>query len=360
MLKDVTRNTSRAAILPFPGDPFLLNYWYGLFKKVWGQEVDKLYIYLNAPVEKDVVDFIRGLVAKDKKVHLEYVPQQVEHGDCINKALDLVQEKYVMLVEDDCYIWVQGRVSQCFNQIECGAKQIVGSKRTSCSQEILDVAKKKWGLEYEGLGDNGPNFWPNLFFSKKELLLKTDRKFGASHWAVGEKIEPLDHVCETECAGDTFVRTSLELRNLVPESEIAYVPQYHGHPEDLEHYKQKKFLFDGQAPWCHIGSLSSGISGLIRDDKGRRLASRDIDKEDPDCILPHAPTNDFERMEYERRVQWWLTFYWSAPALGLAEYRRQYKIGIDRIVEQFKLQPKRIERRRQIYAEMINGDVRRG
>ena len=359
MLKDVRRKTSRAAILPFPGDPLLLNYWYKLFKEHWRDEIDKLYIYMNSTVEKDVVDYIRNIIDKDEKVVFIYVPIQTEHGDCINRCLDVVQEEYIMLVEDDAYIWTKGIVSQCFNQLECGSHDIVGSKRTSCSQEILDVAKKKWGLEYEGVGDNGPNFWPNFFFCKKELLLQTDRKFGANHWNPGEKIEALDHVCTTECAGDTFVHTSLQLRNLVEEKRISYVPQYHGHPEDIKHYEKREFLFDGKAPWCHIGSLSSGISGLIRDDKGRRLASRDFDPPvEGEITLPHAPNNEFEKMEYERRVQWWLKFYWSAPAIGLAEFRGQYKIGLDRIVQQFKLDRKRIQKRQQIYNQMISGDKR--
>jgi len=356
MLKDTLRKTSRAALLPFPGDPFLFHFWYKMFKKHWGDDVDKLYIYLNSPIEKDVVDFIKGLVAKDKKVNLTYVDHQVEHGDCINNLLEICEEEYIVLMEDDCYIWGRGVIAQNFNLLESGGKDIVGSKRGSCGMDILKAAKEKWGLDYEGLGDQGPNFWPNLFFSKKELLLKTDRKFAAKAYRAGELIKELDITPTEDQFGDTFVNTSLQLRNMVAEDRIHYIPQYHGHPLDLEHHEKKEFLFDGHAQWCHIGSMSSGVSGLLRDNENRPLTTRTADPPAGPTVLPNGPTNEFETQEYERRVQWWLTFYWEAPALGLAEFRRLYKEAIDQLVEQFKLNRKRIERRRQIYAEMMNSD----
>lgn len=358
MLKDTTRKTSRAALLPFPGDPFLFQYWYGLFKKYWGAEVDKLYVYMNSPIEQDVVDFLKDLVKNDDKVVFHYEPQQIEHGEVINRTLDLVKEEYIMLVEDDCYIWGIGVISQCFNMLECGAKDMVVSKRGSCGMEILKAAKEKWGLEYEGLGDQGPNFWPNLFFSKKELLLKTDRNFGARMWKAGEKIEALDYVCKEDQAGDTFVNTSLQLRTMVPEDRIHYVPQYHGHPDDIEHWEKRKYLFDGGAKWCHIGSLSTGVGGLIKDDQNRPLTRRLIDPPAGPTVLGNAPTTEMELKEYERRVQWWLTFYWSSAPIGIAEFKRLYKEGIDRIVDDFKLNKKRIKRRQQIYSQLMNGDKR--
>src|SRR5690242_15881707 len=165
MLKDHLRKTSRAALLPFPGDPFLFHYWYKMFTEHWGADVDKLYVYMNSPIGEEVANNLKSLVANDPKVVFHYEPQQIEHGEVINRLLDMCQEEYVMLVEDDCYIWGHGVIAQAFNLVECGKYDIVGSKRGSCGIEILQAAKAKWGLDYEGMGDQGPNFWPNLFFS---------------------------------------------------------------------------------------------------------------------------------------------------------------------------------------------------
>jgi len=357
-LKDTKRKTSRAGLLPFVGDPFLFHYWYKMYKRVWADEIDKLYLHLNTPIEKDVVDFIKDLVKKDPKVHLIYLDHQIEHGDAINELLDVVEEKYVVLLEDDCYIWMKGIISQCFNLLECGSKEIVGSKRGSCGMEILEGAKEKWGLEYKGLGDQGPNFWPNLFFCEKELLLKTDRHFKAKAYKAGQEIKELGITPKEDNFGDTFVNTSLQLRNMVDEEKIGYIPQYHGHPLDIEHYESRTFLFDGKAPWCHIGSMSSGVSGLLRDGQNRELAFRKTKPPEEKTVLPNGPTNEFEEQEYERRVQWWLTFYWSAPPIGLAEFRRLYKEAIDQLIEQFRLKPKRIEKRRRIYNELVNGEIK--
>lgn len=356
MLKDQMRKTSRAAILPFPGDPFLFTYWYNLFKTRWGNEVDKLYIYFNSPIEQAAVNFVKSLIIRDPKVVFIYNNNQIEHGEAINRTLDAVTEEYIMLIEDDAFIWGIGVVAQAFNMIECGSFDIVASKRGSCGAEILKAAQEKWQISYEGYGDQGPNFWPNFFFCKKSLLLKTDRNFGSKLWKAGEKIKELDYVCQTDQAGDTFVSASLQLRNLVSQERIFFVPQYHGHPLDLEHYDKHEGLFDGKAPWCHIGSLSSGIGGLIKDDQNRSLSRRLIDPPGGETILGNEPTSEFELMEYERRVQWWLTFYWFSLHIGLAELKGLYLQGINRIIEKFKLNRKRIERRRQIYSKLINGD----
>ena len=48
---------SRGALLPYPGDPYLLNYWLKFYDDIWGKEVDKLYIYLNSYFT--IVSFIR-------------------------------------------------------------------------------------------------------------------------------------------------------------------------------------------------------------------------------------------------------------------------------------------------------------
>lgn len=347
---------SRAAILPFPGDPFLLRYWLSLFPR-WSDEIDKLYIYLNSTIEADMVQYIRDLCLQYPKINLQYNPMQIEHGDVINRTLDIVTEEVVMLVEDDGFIFTPGIVNDCFRCIEEWGRDIVGSKRGSCSTEILEAAKNKWHLSYEGYGDQGPNFWPNFFFCRRSLLLKTDRCFGARAWKQGETIDSLGCVVEVPIvAGDTFVNTSLQLRTLVPESRIQYIPQYHGHPDDLIHYLDGTNLFDGKAMWCHIGSLSSGVGGTLTDDEGRALARRTIDPPKENDVIPGRPTSPMEQKEWERRVQWWLTFFETARESVTGDSRwnqflfwREYGKAIERIIKQFGLDRSMIKERQRVY-----------
>lgn len=343
--------SERAAILPYPGDPFLFNYWLKYFDKYWADEVGKLYVYLNSTIESEVVDYIRELCIRRPKVNFTYNPQQIEHGDALNRTLDIVTEKYVMLIEDDAFIFKRGAVDSAFAFLESGQFDIVGSKRGSCSQIILDKAAEKWGIRYDGIGDQGCNFWPNYFFSTRDLLLSTDRNFGARAWDTGDTIAALGYVVEAgPVVGDTFVNTSLQLHAIIPESRIKYLPQYHAHPEDLTHFEHGHYLFDGVAPWTHIGSLSSGVGGLIRDNDNRPLSRRTCAAPNGPVSLENAPTSDFERHEYERRVQWWLKFWENREEGKIEEFAGLYYTALMTIITQFGLSIKEIRKRQRAYA----------
>lgn len=357
MVNDKVKN--RAAILPYPGDPFLLHYWLENFYKFWADDINKLYIVCNTPVEQKVVEYIEflcteGAEGTNTKIDYTFVDHHIQHGDAINMALSKVTEDYVMLVEDDAYQIKAGKINECFELIESGRFDIVGSKRGSCHPEIMIAAQRKYGIAYEGEGDQGPNFWPNFFFTKRQTLEATSRDFNSRAWVQGEHITPLgDYVVEAPVvSSDTFVFASLELRAMIPEDRIWYVNQYHAHPDDYKHFTENKYLFDGRAPWTHIGSLSSGVSGAIMDDQGRSIAKRTREEPHGPTVLPLAwcdLNSDFSKMEWERRVQWWLTFYERRDPNEIPEYAELYKRGLDQLVSQFHLQIKRIRQRQEIY-----------
>jgi hypothetical protein len=278
----------------------------------------------------------------------------MEHGDGINLLLDECQEELVVLLEDDCYIWKAGKIKECFEAIESGQYDVIGSPRGSCSKDIWDLAKDKWHLDYSHIGDNGPNFWPNLLFTKKSILLATDRKFGARTWKVGETIEPLGKYAPQDdiAVGDTFVNTSLQLRNMVPKDRIREIPQYHGSTDDQADYEKGANLFDGNAPWVHVGSLSSGVHGNLRDDQGRALGRRKIDPP-KDTSMGNFPETDQEKMEWERRVAFWSMFmdYYmlgNAPD-PIYEFREEYIKAVNRIIEAYQLNRNRIAKRIALY-----------
>lgn len=347
---------SRAALLPFPGDPFLLSYWLRSFM-VWQREVDRLYIYFNSPIEQPAADYILSMCSVlYPKVKVVHHREQVEHGEAINRMLDIVEEEYIMLIEDDTFIFKSGEVDKCFQLIESGTVDAVGSKRGSCGQEIWDEAARVYGLDYSGYGDQGPNFWPSLFFIHKSHLLATDRNFAARSWKRGERIQSLhDYVVQAEvCPADTFVNTSLQLR--AKGLQFHYIPQYHGSPYDADDYNNRQNLWDGKAPWVHVGSLSSGVGGLLQDGHGRCLARRMIDPPKEVTALPNAPQTDQERKEYERRVQWWLLFWQSAPDISsdIKEFYDLYGQAIYRIIGDFGLNEGRIRQVQMMYKEIIN------
>lgn len=339
---------SRAVLLPHPADPFMLKYWLKFYNEVWGGEIDKLYILINSPMEFDVVKYMIDLVARDDKIRCDYITRQIEHGAAIDEMLTYCHEDYVMLVEDDGYIFKPGVINYYFNLLETNEYDVIGSPRGSCSMEIWDRSKELWNLDYSGYGDVGPNFWPNYFFTRRGILEKTDRNFGARSWKKGERIEPLDYVVQEEvCASDTFVNTSLQLR--AENYKIKTIPQYHASPDDLEHFKKKRFLFDGKAPWTHIGSLSSGTHGVLIDDFGRPLARRSIDPPKDTARVPGQCNTLQEQNEWERRVVFWSMFLDNSDPNEIPEFRREYEKAINRVITQFHLSQQSIAIKKAIY-----------
>lgn len=338
---------TRAILLPTPCDPFLLNYWFYFFDK-WSSSIDKLYICLNSTIEAEVIDYIKGICAKRFNVVVLYVENQIEHGDALSRLLDMCTEDLIGIIEDDCYINVAS-LDVFFNPIESGLCDIVGSKRGSCGEDIIDGAFVKWGITMQGDGDVGPNFWPNLFFCRRSLLLSIPRNFGAKAWFRGETIAPLNRVVEAEvCCGDTFVEASLELRAVVPENRIMYVPQNHASPSDLEHYRDGRYIFNGSCYWVHIGSLSSGVGGVLTDSRGVCLARRTLNDE-PRVEASDDSLTMQEKQEWERRVQMWQTFYNHRERGKLEEFSKLYIEAIEKLITRFGLSRKRVNSRIEAY-----------
>lgn len=342
---------SRAVILPTPADPYLLNYWFNNFDR-WSKHVDALYLSINSPLETVMIDYIKKIAEERPKVKVFYKNQQTDHGVAINDVLDSVVEDYVMLIEDDALIISPSYIDEQFRDLEDNKFDVIGSKRGSCSFEILERAKQVWDVSFQGDGDQGCNFWPNFFFTKTDILRGTDRNFCAKQWGRGGVIEALgDYVVVGEggVVGDTFVNTSLQLR--AKNYRIKIVPQYHASPEDLDHFYFKTLVFDGVCPWFHIGSLSSGISGVLTDGKGRCLARRLLDPEKENDILPMYANTDAERREWSRRVQWWKTYHEFAETnKGDEEFYRLYGEGVQRIINQYGLSISEINRRQKVYS----------
>ena len=346
----------RTAILPFPGDPFLLAYWLRSFYK-WQHYVDRLIVYMNSPIEEVVVDYCRKLCSVfGDKIYFVHIDKQLEHGECINNALDLVQTEYVMLIEDDAFIFKPEIVDFCFERLN--SFEIVGSKRCSCAQEILDRAGEIWKLAYQGEGDQGPNFWPCFFFTKTYNLIDTDRRFGARAWFKGDVIHSLgNYVVKGDVIhGDTFVNTSLQLRAKFRQDSIFTVPQFHAHPDDLKHFDTlyEHGIFNPKASWCHIGSLSSGVGGLLKDNNDRCLSRRTVDdpKEETKLPVEYCQT-DMEHQEFERRTQMWLTFWETAEVTPeIQEFHKLYGEAVERIIRQFGLNRKRIRVRQEAYKKI--------
>lgn len=239
----------REVLLPTQGDTHLIRLWFKFFER-WENETDYLSVHINND----------------------------NHGTALKHMVPHAKGDYLLLIEDDGIIFNPGIVDKCFKKLENDVCDVIGSPRMSCNPELAELAREEWGLNYEGLGDKGPNFWPNFFFVKKDLLLQTDLHFANKGWKAGEIIKLPNHewqVKSESVAGDTFVWTSLQLRSL--GARIHEVPQHHSSPYDLKDYESGEGVFRPQVDWVHIGSLTGNFS---------------------------RPESELEQLEAEKRVMW--------------------------------------------------------
>jgi hypothetical protein len=327
---------SRAAFLPTPGDPFLLKLWFKYYKR-WCREVDRLYVYVNSDSPREVIEYIQRTVEAFGNTMFIYTDRQIEHGEVLKRLTELATEDYIMFVEDDGFIFKPGKVDACFRRIESGEVDIVGSKRGSCSLWLYQAASLKFGIDNTGYGDNGPNFWPNFFFCKRADLMRTSRQFAAKSWNEGDRILPLGVKAPEFLVSDTFVNGSLELRAL--GLRVAYENQYHGNTDDEPDYDSKRNIWDGEAAWLHVGSLSSGFHGMLKPD-------HKIDTE-------HFST-EAERLELERRVAFYfMALEASQSDNALNTVKAQYNNGLQQLIKGYTLSTSRIAKRIAIYKEVM-------
>lgn len=348
--------------MPEVGDPFVALFWFHFFEKYWQDEVDTLYFVLNSPEEASVAEFILDEVQKNKKVKVHYEKRDREHGDAITTALEMVQEDAVMLIENDAVIFKQGLVKECFDLIENHGFDIVGSDRGSASSTLIKRGQEVFGLTDERRLDKFPHFWPNFFFTRTETMRNTDKNFRANSWKAGDVIKELnDWEVVTDpgadvVVGDTFVWASIQM--MAKNPKVKYMDQYHCYVNDAYFRDNHQHLWDGRCGWLHYGSISTGVMGMLTDDRGVPLNHRSNPKWSTRFVngsLKHL-FNDDNRAEYERRMAWWLMCYEvmeERVSKALPDYAAEYKKAVYRIIEDAGVPMQRITDRIGLYRPLL-------
>lgn len=319
----------RAVLGPQSSDPFLTLFVHHLFQKYWYNEADKMYILYNTQNETGYVPELMQLLTKDPKVSFLYQPYSVSHGDGIKQLLNISLGEYVMLLEDDGFMFTPGKVDGYFRLLESNAFDIIGSPRRSCGQEIWDKSKEKYDIDYSGVGDKGPNLWPNFLFARRDFLMRTDQNFNSVLFKAGEYNKELDHTFTEDTAGDTFVFASMQLRNL--GARIKEIPQYHTSPGEVEDKALHRGNWaEGWPPYLHGGSLSSGWSynGFLRQ------LQRVVDKTDVET----------------RVALWQLALDYTT---GIDSLRPSYQAGITRLIEEGVLRQANVQEKYNLYYDII-------
>ena len=323
---------SRAVIISSCGDPFILLMVHRLFKKYWYDEVDRFYINFNNHIKtptKAVGELLK-IVSEDPKVHLIYHPEGIGNGPPITELLGICKEDHILLLEDDFFIFTPGKVDECFKRIESGEVDLLGSPRYAFG-EVADAAKKKYNLNYSGLGDRGFGWWPTAFFCKRNDLMRTDLDFGSNKYPKGQYFKELDHTFVEDAHTDTFTWASLQLRYL--GLKAGDVPQYHADPDEVENKIKGEINWkDGKPFWLHGGSLSSGWGGYLSGS------------------IPEIQS-ETNRKEIETRVAFWSIC--SEITDGFEAFKESYKQGIESLIINAELDRQQIAKKIIIYKELL-------
>lgn len=305
------------------------------FKRFWVDDVDKLYVLYNADIDPKIAEYVQKRF-EHPKIDFTYVNYCMQFGIPLTTLVQKSKEDIFFLVEDDGYIFRQGFLDNYFKQIESGEYDAIGSPRFSCSNGIAEATKEKYHLDYSGIRDVGPNFWPNFFFVKRSDIMKTDLDFGAKSWKAGETIPGLNYVCKDVEGGDTFVWMSIQLRAL--GLKIKDVLQCHASPDEIEQKEAGTFKWavPEEFGWIHAGSLSAGWNSFLRGQYP---------------ILPEG--NDYALQELETRVAFWKIASGLEPYTEIKDYKDEYVAGIAKFIEHFQMNLGRINKKMSIYKDLL-------
>lgn len=322
---------SRAGLLSTCGDPFVLSFCIKFFKERFYNEIDHLYINFNnhCGVPPEVVAEFMGAIASEPKITFVYHPSGKGNGPPQVELLKLCNEDNILLLEDDFFIFTSGVVDGYFKKIESGETDLLGSPRYSYG-EVADACKKKYNLDYSGVGDKGFGWWPTGFYCKRADLLKTDLDFGSRKYGKGEYFKELDHTFSEDCYTDTFTWTSIQLRYLGLKS--IEIPQNHASVYEIEEHRLKSMNWAKEIKFIHGGSLSAGYGGYL---SGR---------------LPDV-SHDSAKQEIESRVAFWTIC--SDAIDGFTEFKKQYQLGIIKLMNDCHLDNIRIAQKIKIYKNLM-------
>lgn len=279
----------RAALLPAPGDPFMLAYWLRNYE-TWRDQVDELVVCVNGQTDPEVIAYDQRIIEAvgGRMIHSPYT---LGHDGAMLRLLENTEAELIVMCEDDAYVRHPEAVGASFAKIESGETDIVGSPR----HEDYAGAWQEWGDYVPGdLAELRHGLWPAFLFIRRADLLATDKVFGDRAWPRGGNIQGWGYVGPAVC---DYVGIAAEFVHLDTLFGTTFQLRSAGLRTDLVHHVR---LYDPKAtedwlaedpPWFHVTNLST-LNGVTAGG-------------DPSVL----PDMDEHGGLWTRRVAWWLRTY---------------------------------------------------
>lgn len=320
---------SRAALMTCV-DPFVGLLGYYFYNRNFKNEIDRLYIICNNRWP-ELSKVLGDRVEADPRVVYRYFDREIGLEAVYKTFLEISNEPYLLFLEDDGYILKRGVVDFYFRGLEDGKYEVVGSPRPSCTPGLWEAGMRKFNLVREGGRDIGPNFWPNFFWIRRDLIEKTDQHFANKMFPAGERIDILDYIPEEDQIGDTFVWFSLQVRALT--TRILEIPQVKAFPtwDDLSFYETE---VGHKLDYIHAGSLSSGL----------------------ECFFDHnsiARHQGAAKEEMEQRIAFWTIAANFELYDDVAEWKTKYLEGMEKMIDDLQLDRDRIKHKVDMFSKLL-------
>ena len=284
----------RAALLPTPGDPFMLSYWLRNYE-TWRDQVDELLVIVNGQSNPAVLEYDKRIV-EEAGGRFASVQHTLGHDGAMRWLLENTEASHIVMCEDDAYVRQPEAVGFAFARIEEGLTDLVGSPR----HEDYAGQYQEWGPYVPGaLAELRHGLWPAFLFGRRDDLLATDRIFGDRGFPRGGTIPGWGPVTPAAC---DFIGIGAEFVHLDTFFATTFQLRAAGLRTDLVHHVR---LYDPKAteewvaedpPWFHITNLST-IGYVVPN-----IHTPGLDERVPlDRIPDLAPGGGL----WTRRVAWW-------------------------------------------------------
>lgn len=245
----------RSALLPTPGDPFMLSYWLRNYE-TWRDQVDELVVLVNGQSDPELQRYAIRLV-QEAGGRCLVVPSRIGHDGTLLYLLQNTAADLVVLCEDDAYVRKPEVVGESFERIADGHSDLVGSPR----HEDYFGQYVDFGPYVPGdLAELRHGLWPAFLFARRTDLLATDQRFGDRAWRLGEMIEGWGTVTREACE---FVGIAPDYLHLDTLFGTTFQLRAKGLRTDLIHHVR---VYDAKAteewikedpPWVHVTGLST-------------------------------------------------------------------------------------------------------
>lgn len=296
---------TRAALLPAGADPFLNAYWLRHYR-TWADEVDELRMAVCGPIPPEVIEYTQACVDAVPHASVTFLPERTPHGKVLTLLLEQTSADHVLFVEDDAFVRQPSAIAAAFGSIECGDTDLVGCPRDGyASESLIAAARRRFGDGLRGLA-----FWPTFLFVARSALEATDRVFDGTMWSAGDRF--LGTTLSEPATADTLIWASYQLRDQGLRVTLRE-PYRIGDPVPID------------APWFHVGSLSSGHGYSWQNAKPQS-------PEEYAAEIAH-----WQRLpagETAKRVSWWQRA-WDNWDGGIPDYHEEYGAGMRQFMADF-------------------------